>query len=259
MLLREIINLNESTMTTESALSQLISNTNSLAALYNGTLRDQVRNLYAEGLHEDMKRTVTTVVSRTKGRWFAENYASTSTYRNTPTQGLKNPLLSLSKVPIYQNARDLLIELGSLPMNAGNASFKNREGIEVSYSKNVDALGSLVDLLLKMSRLDSINKTRLEQCAIRLRSAISNFNNERERLHQEWEREWGKNAKPEPKQPKVSNNMGQQNQQANQLIDQILSEIPDKKVAHEIRLKVARSDNKMHTLQDEITKRGIKF
>lgn len=259
MLLKDIKNLNESVITTDAAVSQLISNANNLAALYSGTLKDQVRNLYAEGMHEDMKRTVANVVGRTKCKWFVNNYASTSVHRGTHTQGLKNALLTLAKVPMYQNARDLLIQLGSLPMTAGNSSFKAREGIDISYSKHVDELTQLPDLLFKLAKQDSNNKSRLEQCAMRLQNAISSFNIERNKLHNDWERDWGKDAKPEIKQPKVSNNVGQQNQQVNALIDQILSDIPDKRVAHEIRLKVAKSDNKMHTLQDEITKRGIKF
>jgi hypothetical protein len=61
-----------------------------------------------------------------------------------------------------------------------------------------------------------------------------------------------------PKQPKKANPIAGQNQSAEGIINDVLGRI-DKKHAGEIRNIVARSDNKLMTLQQELSKRGIKL
>ena len=262
MLLRDLINLNESILTVDSALSQLIANANGMASLYSGTLKDQIRKLYAEGMHEDMKRTAKTVIGRTKARWFLDNYASTSRHSSSPTQGIKNALLVLSQSPKYNSAKSDLTRLSSLPMHAGTADKRAREGIDISYSSHLTELETLPIVLDKMAASDQINKSRLQQCATRLRNSVTSFYSEWDKLHNEWDRDWGKGAEIQAAKVKdkaQKANTGQQLNQVDQLVANILSELPDKKVAHEIRTILARSDNKLQTLQSELMKRGIKF
>lgn len=244
----------ENVATTESALDQLITNCNKMTILYSDTIMYMIKNLYAEGNHEDMKRTSKTMVGRYKGKWFAENYLSTSSRRESPISGIKNTLTTLARDPKFKSAKSLLDHLGGLPVYMSSAQ---RMEQEASFGKLMGELESLPDLLKQLiPGAPSTFKRRLESVSVGLNNAIQRFYSTWDRLHKEWDAEWGEEA--ETKTPKEPNNLGHQNNQMDQIINSVLASL-DKKVAHDIRTVLSRSDNKLAVLQQELTKRGIKF
>lgn len=262
MLLKEIVT--ESVVTTESALNQLIFNTNRLQALYTGTLIDQVQRMYAAGDHEDMYRTVKNVLGRLKGKWFAENYLSTSVSRENPTTGMKNALLAVAKEPTFKSVSADLSTLGSFKLNL---STQVQRETAMSSSKYVDQLAeSLPYVLDRLSKLASPNfKEKLKATAVKLENAVDRFEAIFDKLHNEWDREWGPGAESAAerarKEQERANRQavgGSQSNQAEQLVAQVLGSL-DKKVAAEIRPIVMRSDNKLAVLQQELSKRGIRI
>lgn len=246
----------ENVTTTESALEQLLNNCGKMTVLYSDTLMYMIKNLYAEGNHEDMKRTSKTMVGRYKGKWFAENYLSTSSRRESPISGIKNTLTTLSRDPRFKSAKSLLDHLGGLPVYMSSAQ---RMEQEASFGKLTGELESLPDLLKQLiPGAPSVFKQRLESISVGLKNAIQKFYSIWDRLHNEWEAEWGdETPKKAPKPPK-DNTVGAQNSQVEQVIGSVLASL-DKKVAHDIRTTLNRSDNKLAVLQQELTKRGIKF
>lgn len=60
-----------------------------------------------------------------------------------------------------------------------------------------------------------------------------------------------------PAEPKKQNLVGGQNQQAEKLINDVINRIP-KQYQHQVRMKVAKSENKLVTLQQELQKLGVK-
>jgi hypothetical protein len=255
MLLKEIIN--EAVFSADMAIDQLISNTNSLAALYSGTLTNQVEKLYAEGLHDDMKRTVNTVTNRTRARWFLDNYLSTSTRRTSPIQGLKESLLALAKLPRYQSISSSLNELGSFKMTAYASGALSNPSEGVSYSGYVKQLETDLPLLLKkLSKIDINNSDRFSIVAERLYTSIHKFYVKLKKLHEDWESNWGKSS-AEKKPEKDKRSFGQQYTQVEEIINNVLSNLSDRRQADDIRRILARSDNKLLTLQQELNKRGL--
>ncbi len=253
--------LQESTASTDSAISQLVQNTNSLSALYQGVLLDQVRSLYARGDHEDMGKVAKQVVRMTKGKWFSNNYLSTSRYRETPTQGMKNALLTIAKDPRFKSISNTLHELGSFEIQTDRDVIAAKK---LSNSANVSQLVEVLpSLMIKMGSIDPVNKEKLGITASRLSNAASKFDSEFRKLHDEWDREWGKDAEKnkqkaiqDQQNKAIKQNTSTQNSQVEVLINQVLSSL-DKKVAAEIRPILARSENKLAVLQNELSKRGI--
>lgn len=262
MLLKEIVT--ESVVTTNSALDQLVYNTNKLQALYAGVLLDQVQRMYAAGDHEDMYRTVKNVLGRLKGKWFAENYLSTSTSRENPTTGLKNALLAVAKDPLFKSIARDIHELGSFRLNL---STQVQRETAMSSSKYVDQLAETLPFLLdQLSKLAPQSfREKLKTTAIRLENAVDHFDATFDRIHKEWDESWGPGAESAAERARAERERtnrkeigGGQANQAEQLVSQVLSTL-DKKVAAEIRPIVMRSDNKLATLQQELTKRGIQI
>lgn len=247
-----LIELMESVLSSQSALEQLIYNTNKVYTLYVDVLPDRINNLYAKGEHDDMLRTAKSVVGRTKGKWFADNYLSTSTRRERPVDGLKNALTILSKDPNYNVAG--LQSLSSFVINMN----KEKQAEVGSFGQYVTQLETLPDILDKIANKSPIEfKDRLKYSASRLRSAVASFYSLWNKLQTRWETDWGPNANPNPVDKK-ENLTGSQNSQLEMLIGQVLGSL-DKKVAAEIRPLLARTDNKLAVLQTELNKRGIKI
>jgi hypothetical protein len=240
-----------------TALDQLLYNVNKMSVLYLDTLPSMIKNLYAEGNHDDMYRTAKTLVGRFKGRWFAENYLSTSSRRDSPTAGMKNALVALSKDNTFKSNHKDLQHLGSLAIYA---SGEQREEHKASFGSHVSALEGLPKLLDSMIPNAPIDvRQKIKQTALKLRHAIDSFYALWDRLHQQWSKEWGPQSGGVDQKPKpVLNNNGQQSAQANNMVDQVLNSL-DKKTAHEIRLAIARSDNKLIALQQELNRRNIQL
>lgn len=246
---------------TSNSLDQLLYNVNKMSVLYLDTLPAMIKNLYAEGNHEDMKRTSKTMVGRLKGKWFAENYLSTSSRRVNPTDGMKNALVSLSKDPRYANVQNDLKYFGGLAIYS---SAEQRQEKEASFGGHVTDLESIPPTLVKMSeRAPGEFKDKLKTSASRLKNAVDSFYALWTRLHTQWDNEWGKAAEvnaakaaKDAKQQATKQATGMQNSQADQIISQVLGSL-DKKVAHEIRQAISRSDNKLMALQQELQKRNI--
>lgn len=243
-------------------LDQLIYNSNKMSVLYMDLLTHMVKNLYSEGLHEDMKRTVSKVVGQQKGRWFAENFLSTSSRRENPTAGMKNALLSLSKNPKYSSIPELS-RLGHLEINM-DVNIRTDKGI--SFGKHMNTLETLPIVLKLLSEKAPMDfKDKLKFAAVKLKNAIDGFYNMWETEQERWDKEWGKNAEAEKEREAkqrertaIQQTAGTQNSQADNIINQVLGSL-DKKVAHEIRTRLARSDNKLQALQQELAARGIRI
>ncbi|MGZ8924456.1 MAG: hypothetical protein ACXW2E_01100 [Nitrososphaeraceae archaeon] len=237
-----------------SAVDQLLHNAGKMHILYADTLVDRITRLYGEGNHSDMYRTAKTVVGRTKGKWFGEYYLSTSSRRNSPNMGIKNALVSISKDPTYQNLQPELNRLASLEIYA-NA--EQRMKYEASFGKHTTQLESLPIVMQKMVKYaPDIYKNRLSQVALKLDNAINNFYSLWEKLHKEWDEEWGEAAPPKIKDKKTSNNIGAQYDQIETIVNQVLSSLPNK-IANDIRISISRADNKLTALQNELQKRKI--
>lgn len=247
---------------TPSALDQVLNGANKMTVLYNDTLTYLVKNLYAEGMHEDMLRTTKTMVGRAKGKWFAENYLSTSTRRNVPTSGIKNGLLSLSRDSRYRPINDAIKYLADLEIHMNTE--KRREH-DASFGQNMTQLESLPLLLNKIAPLSGAHSDKVKTTATRLQAALNNFYGLWDKLHAEWDKRWGKQAdidkEKEQKQKSRKDTqqaMGAQTGQADAIISQVLGSL-DKKVANEIRVAISRQDNKLLALQQELTRRNIQM
>jgi len=257
----KLLELNESMAS--SAIDQLINNSNKMSVLYLDTLPAMVKNMYAEGAHEDMWRTVSKVVGQQKGRWFSENFLSTSSRRNTPTAGMKNALLTLAKDKRFASIKDQIKELGGLEIHMDPGI---RQVKEASFGKHMTLLEEALPPLLNIlaSKAPPESQDRLKVAALRLGNAVNGFKSLWNNLHKRWDEEWGKEAESreqrEAKQREktiTQQTAGIQNTQADAIINQVLGSL-DKKVAHDIRMTLSRSDNKLQTVQQELTKRGIK-
>ena len=256
MLLMELM---ESVLNSQSALDQLISNANKMHGLYIDILPERIRNLYERDEHDDMKRTAKTVVGRAKGSWFADNYLSTSTRREQPINGLKIAMSTLSKDPRYN-----VEGLSSLSSFVILMNKEKQADVASSGSQYVTQLELLPTMMLKMAaKSPDTFKDRLKISAIRLRNAIDKFYDLWEQLQNEWEIGRGIDNSSEAKKAKKErkseqSTIGSQNSQVEMMISQILGSL-DKKTAGEIRPIVAKSDNKLMTLQQEFQKRNIKM
>lgn len=258
MLLKELM---ESVLTSQSALDQLISNANKMYTLYADVLTDRVKNLYALGEHEDMKRTAKTVIGRAKGKWFADNYLSTSARRERPIDGLKSAISVLTKDPKYNV--EGLSALGSFVILANSEKQAEVASSSGQYVSQLENLPTVMNKLAAKAPKDI--GARLSTAANRLGNAIDAFYSLWNRLHEQWDRDWGPNRdkrlERQREQAEQSNKQqatGGQYSQVEQLVNQVLGSI-DKRVAAEIRPIIARSDNKLAVLQQELTKRGIKI
>lgn len=245
-----------------SALDQVLNSANKLATLYSDNLTYLVRNLYSEGMHDDMYRTTKTMVGREKGKWFADNYLSTSSRRNTPTVGLKNGLSSLAKNPKFASIKGELSQLADLAIYA---TAEQRYEKDSSFGQHVTQLENLPSLLNKIAPLAGEYKEKVKTAAVRLKNAINGFYALWEKLHSEWDNAWGDAAdvrkEKEQKQKSkkdIQQTTGAQSSQADTIINQVLGDL-DKKVAHDIRTAISRSDNKLLALQQELSKRNIKM
>lgn len=250
--------LKESSSNSDSAIQQLGRLTASLAVLFIGPLTDQIQKLYAEGQHEDMYKTTKFMTGRIKATWFIDNYLSTSRHTSS-REGIKNALITIAQDPKYSSIKAELLDLSSMQINMDK---EEKARLEISYSSYTTELAQkLPGICYKLSQLNPIYKDTLQQSALRLINNSKNFNKLWDDLQEKYDNEWGKNSnKPEVKKPNEQKQLsGSQNNQADQLVNQVLSSIPDKKAAHEIRQLVARSDNKLAVLQVELTKRGIKL
>jgi hypothetical protein len=239
-----------------NAVDQLLYNVNLLTMLHSDTLPGIIKNMYAEGNHEDMWRTTKKVAGQQKGRWFAENFLSTSSRRINPTTGMKNALITLSKDSRYKKNASQLKELGGVEINM-DVAVRQEKGI--SYSKYVDIFAGELPMLLKSMASDAPldQQNRLKVAASRLENAVNAFENMWLKLQEAFDRDWGKKA-PESKAKQKAPSMGQQLSQADMIINQVLGDL-DKKVAHEIRMKLAKTDNKLLVLQQELNSRGIQM
>jgi hypothetical protein len=240
------------------AIPQVIRISNSLAVLYAATIRGQLEKLYSENEHSDMKRTTRFVVGRTKAKWFTENYLST-TRHTTSVHGLKAALRVLSASPEYQSVRNELVQLAALQVNMDN---KFRQEHEISYSGHTSTIAGLLPVIL--SKMAKITKNPqqadgLNAASRKLSTSVTELQALWDRLHSKWEQENPDESKPTKTKPVKDASIGQQLSQADQMVAQILSSLPDKKVAHEIRTNISRSDNKLQALLAEFTKRGIKM
>ena len=257
-LLRELL---ESTSTTESALDQLLYNSNQLYGLYVDKLTGQLRNMYAEGNHEDMFKVATRVIGQSKGLWFQDNYLSTSFRRDKPTAGMKNALRAIAADHKYRSCRHDLDRLGSFELNM------KKEKQPVTSSQYVGELEERLPILLhSLSQIAPESfRERLEITSHRLHTAIENFHKLWNKLQSDWERDWGEedpikqqdDLRKKQEQDKKSA-IGTQNSSVEGVINDVLSKL-DKRVAAELRQIVARSDNKLATLQRELDKRGIRL
>lgn len=257
MLVRELL---ESVLTTTSALDQLINNANKMYTLYADTLTYQINNMYALGEHEDMGRMSKFQIGRFKGKWFTTTYLSTGNRGPNTVDGFKNAITVLTKDPRY-NVEGLQ-ELGSFTLNM-NSKVQADKG--ESSSQYVTHLESLPQVMLRLSKKapDGL-KERLETTAVRLGNAINSFYSLWKKLHKQWEDDWGPNKEEKQERDRQLRTQadrkavsGSQNSQVEQIINQVLNSI-DKRAAAEIRPILARSDNKLAVLQQELSKRGIK-
>jgi hypothetical protein len=226
--------------------------------LYIDVLPDRVKNLYARGEHEDMYKTSKTVVGRAKGAWFAENYFSTSTHRELPVAGMKRAMATLTKDPKYNV--EGLSALASFEIH-GN---KEKQAVVASSgSQYVTQLEILPQVMLKLAtRSPEQFKDRLTISANRLQKAVESFYTLWGNLQDRWDAEWGKQKQPSETDINRStkkaekSTVGSQNTQVEMIVAQVLGSL-DKKTAAEIRPIVAKSDDKLMTLQQELTKRSI--
>lgn len=253
--------LKESVTTSESAISQLVRNTNALSVFYIDTLLSLVRDQYSRGDHEDMLRMVKRLVRMRKGKWFNDNYLSTNRYRNESVQGIKNALIELSKDPKLQHIKPDIDRLAHFHINIDP---KVQTELQLSGSNNLDTLSKqLPNLLQHISNVYPALKPALVESSNRLTRAVEKFDNEWKRLHDEWDHEWGdptvktKDREEQRIEQQESKRLtGIQNTQVSSIIDSVLSGL-DRKNAHEIRQILAKSDNKLMTLQQELTKRDL--
>ena len=65
--------LYETAVDVAGAIPQIIRIRNSLAVLFDSTLKSLVVDMYAKGDHEDMYRTIKFMVKRNEAKWFVEN------------------------------------------------------------------------------------------------------------------------------------------------------------------------------------------
>ncbi len=256
MLLKELM---ESVLNSQSALDQLISNANQMYVLYIDVLPDRINNLYARGEHEDMFKTSKTVVGRAKGTWFAENYFSTSTRRKLPVAGMKQAMATLSKDPKYN-----VEGLSALATFEIHGNKEKQAAVASSGSQYVTQLEMLPHIMLKLAtRAPDQLKDRLTISANRLRKAVDSFYDLWGKLQDRWDAEWGDKTSSEADINRTAkkaekSNTGSQNSQVEMIVAQVLGSL-DKRVAAEIRPIVARSDDKLMTLQLELQKRNIKM
>lgn len=246
-----------------SAVQQLIYGANNLAVLYGDTLPYIIKDAYAQGNAENMNKHTKMLVGRAKGKWFASNYLSTSSSRNTPTTGIKNALVSLSKDPKFTPIHTSLKDLGGL---AVYASSELRSKNDATFGSHVTTLEALPKVMKRMADLDAADKDSLQSTAVRLENSIDAFYQKWSELHAQWDRHWGagsefdtKSTEAKDKKQAKQNSQattGAQAQQANALVDQLLSSL-DPKVAASIRSAIARSDNKLVALDRELKARNI--
>ncbi len=258
-----LADLFESVATTPSALDQLINNANNMYTLYIDILPDRINKLYAEGQHEDVKRTAKTLVGRAKGKWFAENYLSTSSRRDKPISGLKLALLAIAKDPDFSASRGKLQQLGSFTIMGNKEKQAEVAGSSGQYVSELESLPMLMNELAP--RAPGEYRDRLKLAAHKLNTSIERFYRLWTKLQADWDRDWGE---PDPSQVNrerarteragEKQATGSQNVQVEAIINQVLSGL-DKRVAAELRPILARSDNKLLTLQRELDKRGIKI
>lgn len=249
-----LIELMESVLNSQSAIDQLIYNANKMYTLYADVLTDRINNLYSKGEHEDMYRTAKNVVGRTKGKWFADNYLSTSARRERPIDGLKNAISILTKDPKYN-----VEGLGALGSFVIIANSQKQAEVAGSSGQYVTQLETLPTVLYKLAdKVPNELSIRLRNTASRLGNAINAFYSLWDRLHKQWDAEWGSGASQQEKQKTKKPDTGAQYSQVEQIVNDVLGSL-DRKVAAEIRPIIARSENKLAVLQQELSKRGIRM
>jgi hypothetical protein len=161
------------------------------------------------------------------GRWIHSHYINR----------LQNELYDLCKYNPRQTA--------SLQQFLRGVEVKGQIELKRSFSS---ISSELPEILAEIG--DALKVPQLSKNAMRWAQNRNNYQAYLDRL------EMG-NDEPQAKAPK-SNPIGQQNSQAETLINHILNNIP-KHLAGDIRNKVARSANKLQTLQQELAQHGIQL
>lgn len=260
--LKELIRLNESAVNTKSAISQLVYNTNKLSVLYNDTLTDRVQRMYESADHDDMWRTVRKVLGQVKGKWFSENYLSSSRIRSS---GIKDAISVIMQDPAYKSMPDEFKKMGSFVLNMNKQKQKESGG---SGSNYVDIMADgLPNALLALAKLvpDKETSDTLKTASTRLKNAVNKFDTYLVTTHNKWDKVWGSGATDKKTKADIEKEeqedkalKGAQSAQVEDIINHVLKSI-DKKNANEIRHILARGGDKLAMLQRELTKRNIKL
>lgn len=243
------------------AFDALKYNVHKLITLYKGTIPNIMKEYNMEVLHvddqykkgkqngdqDDMSRAkheqkvMFFRVGKAKSDWFHNNYLTVSTARKgdpyMTRSGLKNALINISKMPSFRNDSNLA-NLAHMEVNI--------DGTDVSHHMKLIEL-KLPDILDKIGEIKK--DVDFKSMAKELKHWFAEYHKNKQII--ELPSSKGKEEKPK-------DNTGQQNQQVDQLINHVLSQL-DKKVAAELRPIIARSDNKLQTLQKELAKRNIKM
>lgn len=116
----------------------------------------------------------------------------------------------------------------------------------------------LAEILRDLGR--SLDSPEMVRKAEKWIEADDKLNDLLEKLEAELEKQSGNVADEPvtsaPSKPKAPSATGQQKSQAEDIVNQVLSRLP-RDIAHDIRTKISRSDNKLMALQQELTKRNI--
>lgn len=114
----------------------------------------------------------------------------------------------------------------------------------------------LPDVLATVGK--KLKNPRLKNLAENWNKQRDRFESYRQRLKDQAEDGGPVAASKNKKEPKTKDKTGEQTEQAMEIINFVLGNLPDK-TAHEIRKAISRSDNKLQALQLELAKRDIKL
>jgi len=183
---------------------------------------------------DDPKKYIAFRCGSIRGRWFAENYLS-----RRRQAGLKNALIDISKTLLKESEEakaaahleiNISKEIASVMGITGNKNFLRLEDLLPSVLRELaeKAYSSDISLISLANRLESeVGKTHEMQLRV---------------------------AEGQPaKKPSKSESLAQQAKAAEALINSILEGL-DEKLAHTLRVKIAKSDNKLQTLEQELSR-----
>lgn len=260
-----LIELYESAFSHESAILQMVNIANSMSRLYMSVLPDRLQSAYigdpnkvekVNKFTDDPDKVAKLLVGSAKGKWFSDNYLSSKSFNLDG--GLKTAAYTISRDPKFQGIKKQLSRIAdfSVNMNKAKQSVDDR-----SNSNYVNELESLLPQTLRLiAKITPIFGDQCIQAAVRLENAVSSFNSTWSRyqynlgpsnddLQKEKER---RDRKAE------QSKLGRENVEIDGIINHVLSTI-DKKIAAEVRPIVARSGDKLQTLQIELSRRGVKL